>query len=120
MTKYKQKVGDFGEALAEKYLLTKGYQVIAKKVKTSYQEIDIVAKFKEKLVFVEVKTRTNNYSGLSEDSFSQRKLNNLKSAIKKYLMGKDIDYNTIRLDLIVINIDKRKKIANLQHFKDIF
>jgi putative endonuclease len=119
MEKYKQKVGGFGESLAEKYLLTKGYEILDKNVKISYQEIDIIAKIEEKLVFVEVKTRTNDNLGPVEDCFSQQKLNNLKTAINNYLENKKIYGENFRLDLITVKIEKLKKIAKIKHFKDI-
>jgi putative endonuclease len=120
MQKYNQKVGDFGEKLAEQYLLTKGYKILARKLKISYQEIDLIAKKQEQLVFVEVKTRTNENFGLVEDAFSQQKTSNLKLAINNYLENNNIYDENFRLDLIIIKIDKKNKVAKIKHFKNIF
>jgi putative endonuclease len=120
MQKYNQKVGDFGESLAEQYLLAKGYKILARKVKISYQEIDLVAKKQDQLVFVEVKTRTNESLGMIEDSFAHQKISNLKLAINNYLENNNIYDENFQLDLISIRIDKTNKVAKIKHFKNIF
>lgn len=49
--------GYFGEALAVIMLLCKGYSILSKRFKTKYGEIDIIAKKRNTIVFVEVKAR---------------------------------------------------------------
>ncbi|RLC38267.1 YraN family protein [Candidatus Falkowbacteria bacterium] len=117
---YRKKVGDYGEKIAANYLKRKGYLIIEKNVKVSFKEIDIIAKIKEIIVFIEVKTRTSNTLGSADEAISGKKINNLKKAINSYLAENKIKANNIRLDFIAINIDKYKKIANIKHFEDIF
>ena len=115
-----QSLGKFGEDLAKKYLLKNGYKIIANNIKSSYQEIDILAYFKGIYVFVEVKTRSSDIFGKAEESLNSKKNNNLKKAIMQYININKIDPNNVRLDLIAINLSIDKKIANIKHFKDIF
>lgn len=117
---YKQKVGKFGEDLAVQFLVRKGYFILAKNIKTSWQEIDILAKIKDKYVFLEVKTRILYSNKNYEEVLSQRKINNLKRAIGIYINNSNLDLNNARADLIIVEIDKRKKIANIKHYIDIF
>lgn len=49
--------GYFGELLAALLLICKGYRILARRFKTPYGEIDIIAKKKNVVVFVEVKAR---------------------------------------------------------------
>lgn len=77
-----KKIGALGEAMAADYLTHKGYSVVQKNYHTRYGEIDIIAKDKEYIVFVEVKTRneTAMYSP-SEAVNSAKRKRLLKSAI---------------------------------------
>jgi putative endonuclease len=117
---YRQKVGQFGEDLAVKFLLKKGYRIIERNKKISYQEIDIIAKIANKIVFVEVKTRTNNSSGFAEEAINRNKIRNIKKAIASYVYLKKLDLDLAQFDVIVINIDKLKKIAKIKHYLKIF
>jgi len=117
---YNQKVGKFGEDLAVKYLLKNKYKIIDRNIKISYKELDIIAKLKEKIIFVEVKTRTSQKFGFADENISSKKLHYLKKAINMYLNNKDLDPDNIRLDLIAIDIDKVKKTAKIKHYKDLF
>lgn len=119
MTNYRQKIGDFGEKLAEQYLQRHGYQIMGVKQKISYQEIDIIAKIKDIIVFIEVKTRTSDALGTANEAMSSAKLKNLKIGINKYLNNSQNYFQNIRLDLIAIDINKKNKTAKISHYKDI-
>ncbi len=49
--------GRRAEAIAAWYLRAKGYRILARRVRTRAGEIDIVARHRDSLVFVEVKAR---------------------------------------------------------------
>lgn len=115
----KQIVGEFGEDLARKYLIKNGYDIIAGNIKIGYKEIDIIARKKELLVFVEVKTRTSSFYGEADEAVTAFKTNNLKQAVSAYLAQKKNNYDDIRLDLVSVDIDKRKKTAKIRHYEDI-
>lgn len=118
MLSKKQRLGNFGETLAYNYLVKRGYKILAKNYKSSYHEVDIIAKIKEKYVFVEVKTRE---SGLEdpENALNYYKTNNLKKLMSAYL-AKRPWINEFQLDLIAIRFNKNTKIANIRHYKEIF
>ena len=59
MEKYRQTIGKQGENKAKNYLKRRGYQILETNYRTKAGEIDLIAKEKDCLVFVEVKTRTN-------------------------------------------------------------
>lgn len=116
---YNQRVGKFGEELARNYLVEKGYKIVESNVKISYQEVDIIAKLGDDLIFIEVKTRTTLTFGQADEAVGGRKLNNLKEAVEYYVYEKKHDPGRVRMDLIAIDIDKRKKIAKIKHYRDI-
>lgn len=117
---YNQEIGKYGEMLAKNYLIRHNYQILAKNVKVSFQEIDIIAYIKGIYVFIEVKTRTSAIYGKADEAVNAKKILNLKKAIIIYLNKAKISSRNIRLDLISIDINKIKKIANIKHYKDIF
>ena len=50
-------LGAWGEALAAEYLREKRYKIVATNYKTRFGEIDLIAKTRNEIVFVEVKLR---------------------------------------------------------------
>jgi putative endonuclease len=83
----KQKVGRWGEELASVFLINKGYQIIARNVRTPYGEIDILAIFNNYLVFTEVKTRTNRIFGNPEIALTPRKLLHMEASATYYIQN---------------------------------
>jgi putative endonuclease len=53
------RTGLSAEARAAAYLLAKGYRILAKRFRTPYGEIDIVARRRNLLAFIEVKARAS-------------------------------------------------------------
>jgi putative endonuclease len=53
------RTGISAESRAAAYLMAKGYRILAKRFRTPYGEIDLVARRRKLLVFVEVKARAS-------------------------------------------------------------
>ena len=53
-------LGKSGETQCVQYLIDRDYQILHKNYRSPYGEIDIIAKDKHHLVFIEVKTRTTS------------------------------------------------------------
>ena len=60
---YKKLLGQSGEKRVEKYLKKLGYKIIKRNYRTPLGEADLIAEDKDEIVFVEVKTRTNDFYG---------------------------------------------------------
>lgn len=58
--------GNFGENLVEEFLLNKGYKILSRNYKKRFGEIDLIAQYKNYIIFVEVKLRKTEYFYLSE------------------------------------------------------
>lgn len=116
---YRQKIGEFGEILAKKYLIRHGYKILAKNIKTSYFELDIIAKKDNLHVFIEVKTRTSEIFGEADEAISAKKIINMKKGALRYIIYNKIDENLIRFDFISVDINREKKTAKIKHYKDI-
>ncbi|GHU36915.1 UPF0102 protein [Clostridia bacterium] len=85
--KNKNETGKIGEDVAAKYLESHGYEIIARNEHVSHFEIDIIARTKDELVFVEVKTRSASSSALPSEFVDSAKQNRIKAAAEGYLLN---------------------------------
>lgn len=114
----RKEIGDYGEELAEKYLINKGYEILARKYYSRYGEIDIICKKEKKLIFFEVKTRTNEAFGNPEDSIDRKKIECMISTAYCYIeenIQEEVDW---RIDLLAIKLQTENE-PEILHFEDI-
>lgn len=112
-------LGDLGERLAKEYLIKNGLIFVTNNYRTDHREIDLIFKDKNKIVFIEVKTRIKTIESETETPLTQRQTKNLQQAIISYCLANRIRLDNIRLDLIIILINKKKGAASLKHYKNI-
>ena len=98
--KHNQRIGKWGEDTAVEYLTQRGYEIVARNIRTPYGEIDIVAKQVDILIFVEVKTRTSNTMGLPEEAITPRKREHMLAAADHYAAEHEIDH--WQIDVVAI------------------
>lgn len=116
MSKYNKVVGNFGEKLAEKYLIQNGLDVLDKNFLCKQGEIDIIAKEKDELVFVEVKTRTSFKYGKPAEAVNNTKKCHIYRAAKYYLYLYRLEDMNVRFDVIEIFLhDKKYYINHIKH-----
>ncbi|MFC2083484.1 YraN family protein [Bacteroidota bacterium] len=113
-----QSIGGKGEEIACKYLQEKGYRIIERNYRFGHGEIDIIAKDKEILVFIEVKTRNNLTFGPPELAITLNKQRQIKKIASSYLYSKNIDNTDCRIDVIGILITKKNPVIN--HIENAF
>jgi len=75
--KYKKRLGAWGEAVAEKYYQSRGWQTIAKNHRNVGGEIDLLLKKDGQFLAVEVKTRHSQKYGWPEEAIDHHKLKKL-------------------------------------------
>jgi putative endonuclease len=68
-----QNLGIEGEEIARKHLLKKGYEILDINWRFKKLEIDIISKQADTIVFVEVKTRSNDVFGDPEVFVTKKK-----------------------------------------------
>lgn len=113
----KHETGIIGENMAERYLRNIGYEIIQRNFYCKQGEIDIIAKDKNELVFIEVKTRTNITYGKPAESVNNIKQKHIYDATKYYLYKNSINEVYVRFDVIEIYLLNRK--AKINHIKQI-
>lgn len=106
--------GNKGEDLACEYLLTNGYEILARnKHFSKLCEIDIIAGYKNKIVFVEVKTRKSDNFGTPMEAITRTKYNNIKTGVLSYVRENNI--KNYQIDAIGITLYPKLKIEHLKN-----
>lgn len=96
--------GKEGEKLAEAYLKKNGYHIIEKNYRCAIGEIDIIAKEKNELVFLEVKTRKSEDLGFPEQSVGIKKQKKMSQLALWYLQDKKMNGIISRFDVLAITM----------------
>lgn len=91
-----------GEDRATNYLKDKNYRILARNFKTKIGEIDIIAKDKDSIVFVEVKTRKNDMFGLPREAVTPFKQRKIRMVATQYLKSHGGLNQKCRFDVIDI------------------
>ena len=92
-------LGARGEERAAQHLESLGYEIVERNYRCRHGEIDIIAREKGDLVFVEVKTRRNNSFGYPSEAVDSRKRNKLALSGEQYLIDRDLGEIDCRFDV---------------------
>lgn len=111
-------IGKKGEALARAFLAEQGYHILEVNWRYRRAEVDIIAMDGAVLVFVEVKTRTNDTFGKPEEFITARKEQFMADAASAYMEKTGHDWE-VRFDFISVLIQSDQH-ATIEHFKDAF
>lgn len=110
-------LGQTGEDKAAGYLQDKGYKILRRNWKTGKHEIDIIAGYNEYIVFIEVKTRSQNYLVNPSEAVTREKQKSILFAADTYLKRNNIDKES-RFD--IITVIKKGNIYQIEHIEDAF
>lgn len=92
--------GQWGEDLACEILIKKGYTIRERNLRIGHYEIDIIAMKGNRIIFVEVKTRTNTDSD-PLDAIDNKKILRMTRAANSYITTFDIPQEP-QFDIITI------------------
>lgn len=106
------KHGVNGEQKAKEYLIANKYKILCCNYKTHLGEIDIIAKQKDVIVFVEVKARMNTNFGLPRESVTTYKQNKIKQVAMQFLQKNNLLNSKVRFDIVEVLVDQVTHIAN--------
>lgn len=107
--------GARGEEIARKYLKKQGLKILDMNFRSKMGEIDIIAKEKDTLVFVEVKSSMNTHFGSPLDWVPLKKQKRIIRVSQAYMLIKGLNKSSIRYDVISIDPDR-----NICHVRDAF
>ena len=95
-------LGDRGEDLAAAALKKQGYQILERNYRTPLGEVDVIARHRGALVFVEVKTRRSNRFGSPQEAVHPAKQERLRNLAFYYLQQHGLGEVTLRFDVVGI------------------
>lgn len=110
-------LGREGERLAALFLERQGLVIVERNFRTRSGEIDLIARDKKELVFVEVKSRSGTDFGSALEAVGPRKCQQIVRVAKEYLLKHDGFDQPIRFDVIGILLGDR---AQFDHIKNAF
>jgi putative endonuclease len=98
----KKDLGKQGEELALRFLKKKGYRLIQTNYSCKLGEVDIIAREKDVIVFIEVKTRTSTLFGPPQLAVTPAKQNQLSKVALNFLKEKKLEEAKARFDVVAI------------------
>ena len=100
----KQDVGLFGEELAVQFLKENGCKILDRNYRTRWGEIDVVARYENIIIFVEVKTRSTVDFARPWEAVGYRKRKHLKTAARIYIQEHPNFGCEFRFDVLSITL----------------
>jgi putative endonuclease len=104
MTQERLSLGKKGEELALAQLKALKYRILERNFKCRLGEIDIIARDKNTLVFIEVKTRATKDFGGPAAAVNERKQRQLSKVALTYLNQKNLHTVPARFDVVAIEL----------------
>ncbi len=113
-------LGKKAEKAARKSLKKQGYKILTTNFEIKDAEIDIIAKRKDVLVFVEVRSKTTPAIINPADTVTPPKQKKIIKAARKFVSQYHVRNLAIRFDIIAILFDSEGKITELKHIENAF
>lgn len=110
-------VGFLGEDLAADALEKKGYKILKRNFQNRFGEIDIIARDRSILVFVEVKTKKGVDFGMPEEMINASKLRRVQKMAEVYMNGKNLP---CRIDVLAITLSPQNQLLSLNHYENVY
>jgi len=106
MLNKRQQFGKESESLAVRYLKKNGYKILEQNYRNKIGEIDIIAKEKGTLVFVEVKARKTHVFGNPKWAVTPKKQRKISMVALYYLKTTRQTHVKARFDVISLSLTK--------------
>lgn len=110
-------LGKEGEDLAVDFLQRTGYKIVARNFRYLKAEVDIIARKKNVLAVVEVKTRSTPDFGDPQNFVKQKQINLLIKAVDYFVNEHKLDVD-VRFDIVAII--RNKAGTKIEHLEDAF
>lgn len=96
----KRQLGTKAEKIALEYLIKNHFEILNTNFRCKIGEIDIIAKDKDYIVFIEVKYRKTDKNGLPRESVNYYKQKTIIKVAQWYIIGKNIHDGNYRFDVL--------------------
>ena len=115
----KDALGRRGEAIAARHLVRSGLTIVERNWRCPQGEIDLVARDRDELVFVEVKTRSSVAYGHPLEAITPRKLARLRRLAGAWCLAHPDERASIRIDAVAV-IAPRVGEIEVEHLAGVF
>jgi len=106
--------GRLGEELARGFIKKRGFHILENNYRCPEGEIDIIARHKDYLVFIEVRTKTSRGFGSPEESITKSKKKRMIATAQYYRQAHDETLPLWRIDFVAVELDKRGKPSRIE------
>ena len=114
-----KELGKWGEQVAAKFLKKSGFVIIERNYRCRLGEIDLITSAKDKLIFIEVKTRSSSRYGLPGESVNAKKQSKYFQIATYYVNYKKLYSFELRFDVIEIMRESDES-YNINHIPNAF
>ena len=118
MLNRRQKFGEESESIAVTYLKKQGYKIIEQNYRTKLGEIDIIAREKDTIAFVEVKSRKSKNFGSPKWAVTPKKQRKISMVALWYL--KTTMQSNVKARFDVVSIISSKDKPSIEIVKNAF
>jgi putative endonuclease len=115
---HRQILGREGEALAEGYLKKKGYKVLERNYRCPMGEVDLIALDGRVVVFVEVKTRSDDRFGAPLEAVHRHKQKKMTQTALFFLSQYGLHEREARFDVVAIS--RHNQQSSIEHVTNAF
>lgn len=122
-----RKTGNRGEEIASEHLVNKGYEILERNYRNKWGEVDIICKPKiqnnklqteEYVVFVEVKTKTEEMYGEPWEMINKHKLKQITNM--GHLWCQENHYQgLLRIDVVGVWLDMTGEVVRVEHWENV-
>lgn len=106
--------GILGEKLARDFLKKRGYRILETNYRCPHGEMDIVARCKDFLAFIEVRTKKSLEFGTPEESITAAKKERMKAIAAHYWQTHDNLPQLWRIDVVAVELDEGNKPSRIE------
>lgn len=105
---FRLSLGERGEMAACGFLTGRGYEILEKNYKCKLGEIDVIARRRGRLAFIEIKTRTSPQFGLPQEAVTVRKQAKILKIAEWYLKEKRMEKTPVAFDVVAVLWNERQ------------
>lgn len=121
-----RKTGNKGEQIAADFLANKGYEILEQNYRNKWGEVDIVVRKSETrnmkletiVVFVEVKTKTEEIYGEPWEMINKHKLKQIMQMGHLWCMENHY-HGLLRIDVVGVWLDMSGEVARVEHWENV-
>lgn len=103
---FRTSLGKRGEGAACGFLKERGYEILEKNYKCKIGEIDLIARRRGRLAFIEIKTRTSTQFGTPQEAVNLRKQEKILKVAQWYMKEKKLAKIQVAFDVVAVLWEK--------------